>query len=171
MSIRYLTPEDLPALLIVVKNHLNSKPEGYYAWRDSPQVDREVYTRSEVEEIADTFTKKLDAVYSERFLLSMNYAVAAIQRGHKVAFLQKTAEIDPVFDATGWIILSINSYPLFHISPQDLSLSILNELGWVNVIREGSAEAEEHAWKGTDKSQEYLLMMRWLISAPVSSDI
>jgi hypothetical protein len=160
---KYLTEVDLPVLKQIVSDSLNSKPKDYFNWVNDPTIEQSK------EEIISTYKRKLNSVYSERFLLTMNYIFSAVQKGHKVAFIQKTTEVGIPFDASGWIIVSINTYPFFHISPEDLSLATLNGLGWINVIKDDSPEAEEHAWKHTNKFDEYQMMMDWLLT-PIKRD-
>lgn len=151
----YLTEKDIPSLKRVLCNFLDEKTEKYFDWISDPNADQKV------EEIIDIFTSKLNSTYSERFVLVVCLLINYIQKGHQVAFLQKSVEIRPVFDASQWAIISVNKYPLFHINPEDLSLKDLHDLGWLNVIQEGSKESLEHAWKETNKPQEFKMLLEW----------
>ncbi len=151
---KYLSIDDLRTLAEVVKNEITRKGAGFYGWRNAPAAE---LGRSEADKV---WEEKLNGAYGERFALSVAVAVAAAQKGHKVALLQIQKEERLPFNAEGWLVLSLDGFPLFHLAPWDLLMTQVE--GLVTLITEGSPEAETHKWKGTDKVGELSMLLDWM---------
>jgi hypothetical protein len=174
---RYLTRADLAAFAKIALEGAEQHGPDYFAWRNAPVVKDGALTvqigwgeKAESKEISaqealDIGEAKLNGAYSERWLLSAAYIISAVTNGHKVALLQKTEEQGTPFDAAGWVVVSVNGYPMFHISPKDLPMAELAEAGLVSVVQKDSDEAKTHDWKGTNKVQEYALLLQWALDS------
>lgn len=175
--VRYLTESDLGTLVGIAKAAAAAKGADFYSWKNPPELKAGRLVQSQgwgdqandvevsVEQALAIDKAKLDGAYGERFLLTVAYIIAAVKRGVRVALLQKLAEPGLPFDATGWVVVSVNGYPMFHVAPWDLPMADLNTAGLVTVIGENSPEAQEHGWKQTDKVQEFGLLLDWLLAA------
>lgn len=144
---RYLTTTDLSTLTAICSEEFALKGEAFYGWRNDPsaELDRQA---------ADAVWKeKLDGAYGERFALSMMLAAALVRGGKKVALLQVLKEPGLPFDATGWIVLSIqrpdgSMDPMFHLAPWDLPMARVADVGLITMVEPDSEESVIHAWKG-----------------------
>lgn len=157
----WFTESDARRVLAAVQQSVKRRGADFYAWRDAPQwsngswcVKGTPLTEPQAEGV---FRGKLDGAYGERFVLFMALIPGLIERGHRVALLQVQKET-AAFDATGWLVLSIDGHPMFHISPDDLSG--VDEL--VTVVAEGTPEAETHRWKNTTKVDEFVMLLEWM---------
>ena len=142
----------------------------FFGWRNAPEVQNGVLTHTEgwgesattrpisVEEALSIDKAKLDGAYGERFALSVGLALGLAQAGAEVHLIQKVSDGSP-FDAKGWLILAINGHPLFHISPDDLSVEECGAAGLVSLVADGSSEAEQFGWKGTNKVGELSMLI------------
>lgn len=142
----------------------------FFGWRNAPEMKNGVLTHSEgwgkssttrqvsTEEALSIDKAKLDGVYGERFALSIALAIGLAKSGAEVHLIQKASDGSP-FDSTGWLILAINYHPVFHISSDDLSVEECGSAGLVSMVAEGSIEAEQFGWKGTDKVGELSMLI------------
>lgn len=181
MTVRYLTTIDILALINIVSAAAQQKGPDFYGWKESPKYDvstgkwthetgwgdnkkTRIISAMEAEEI---FKAKLNGAYGERFMLLMAYVVAAVSKGVKVAFLQMK-EDDTPFDPEGWLVLSIDGHPYFHLAPWDLPVAEVEAAGFVTVVREGTPEADEHKWtpevSGNGKPDEFEGLLRKLLN-------
>jgi len=189
MTIRTLTTTDLSKLVEITSKAAETRGAEFFAWKNSPEVDVlgenwENWTHktgwgdsAESKKInggeaAKIFKAKLDGAYAERLIMALGYAIGAVQAGVEVCFLQILEEETPRFDPEGWLVLSINRHPFFHISPEDLPTGVLEDQGWVNVISKDSDIGKDYEWKpeiGEEgKPKEFGLLLSWLLSPPSS---
>ena len=178
-GVRYLSSQSVNEFLEIALAAAAKKGAEFYGWKNAPTYKNGGFSHSsgwgestKTSEVSpqralDIYQEKLDGAYGERFLLMAAAIPGLVSNGHKVAFLQLQKEEGVPFDATGWIVISVNGYPLFHIAPTDLPMAEMNEKGLVNLIVEGSAEAKEHEWKGTNKVQEFEKLLSWAIPRKV----
>ena len=189
--VRYLTEEDLATLVGIAKAAAEAKRPEFYAWRNAPECRADARTAAVqsgdcemrlfhrdsngvereigIEQALAIDTTKLDGAYGERFLLSVAYIIAAVKAGIQVALLQVLDEPGLPFDAAGWIVVSVNGHPMFHIALRDLPMADVDAAGLVTVIAKHTPEAIEHGWKKTNKVQEYGLLLDWLLATPSRS--
>lgn len=178
-GIHYVTHKDFPTLTAIALQAAEARGTEFYSWKNPPVYDRErgVFTHTtgwgdsqqtreiSPQEALEVYKSKLDCAYGERFLLTISAVRALLNAGCTVALLQLTKEPGIPFDANGWIVVSVNGYPMFHISPNDLPLQAVQDAGLISVLHDDSPAAKEHGWKGTNKPQEFDLILGWS-SAP-----
>lgn len=172
---KYLTLQDLVVLFALVKAEVARKGQAFYGWVNAPEVKNGVLTHTtgwgdntQTREISaegalDIYKGKLDGAYGERFALTMALLAGLIRQGKKVALLQIHEEAGVPFDAQGWVVVSIEGYPLFHLAPWDLPMASVAELGLVTVVVKGSDEEKVHAYKGTNKVSEFGMILDWML--------
>lgn len=175
MKTRYLKISDIQVLLNIVKSAIALKGAGFYGWINAPEVKNGVLTHTSgwgsdvktvevsAQEALDIYESKLNGAYGERFVLTMALIPGLIRQGQKVALLQIQKEEGLPFNAEGWLVLSIEGFPLFHLAPWDLPMAEVEEAGLVTLVTEGSEEASIHGWKGTDKVQEFSSILDWML--------
>lgn len=172
---KYLNLNDVKVLFNIVKKEIALKGADFYGWVNAPVIENGVFTHTtgwgentqtrEIsnQEALDVYKSKLDGAYGERFALTVALIPGLIRQGKKIALLQIQKEEGTPFDATGWLVLSIEGFPLFHLAPWDLPMEKVEEAGFVTLIVEGSKEAKIHSWKGTDKVQELSNILDWML--------
>lgn len=172
-QVRYLTSTDVAILTELAIEVAAMKGADYYGWRNAPTYEDGRFTHTTgwgadaqtrdvtPQEALEIYKQKLDGAYSERALMTIAAIAGLVEQGHRVALLQVAKEPALPFDGNGWIVVSINGYPMFHLSPSDLPLREVDSRGLISVIVEGSADAEFHAWKGTNKVQEIAKILTW----------
>lgn len=164
--VKALTIEGAKILQGIALEAAQAKGADFYGWKNSPEVkDRELTIDGKLATLEagqGRWKEKLDCAYAERFLLTVAYITAAVEKGVEVCLLQKQEEPGLPFDAKGWVLVSIGTYPMFHIAPWDLPMTKLEQEGLVNLVVKGSEEDQRHAWKNTDKLQEFGLLFSWL---------
>lgn len=150
---RYLTERDVVQLVARTEESLRKRGPDYFRWRDAPGPTEEK------EAIISVFQASLDGVYSERFALFMALLPTLVRRGHKVALLHKQTETKLPWkaDSSDWLIASVNGFPIFHLSPGDLS----GVAEFVTEVPTHSHEAQVHVWKETDKLTELSMLLYW----------
>lgn len=171
---KYLTLETLSALFTIVKEEIAKKGVGFYSWVNAPQVAEDgTITHSsgwgesaKIEKISvqksfEVYESKLNGAYGERFAITMALLAGLIRQGKKIALLQLQKEEGTPFDASGWVVLSIEKHPAFHLAPWDLPMQKVADAGLLNLIVENSPEAAEHGYKGTNKVQELSMLLDW----------
>ena len=174
---KIITERDLATLVKIAKAACAARGPEFYAWRNAPVASTDgrithtsgwgdsAQTREvTAAEALDICKAKLDGAYGERFMLTVAYVVSAVRSGVRVALLQLQKEPGIPFDATGWVVVSVNGYPMFHVAPEDLPLGEVEKAGMINLVLEGSEDANAHGWKGTNKVEELSLLLDWLLS-------
>ncbi|MFA4819257.1 MAG: hypothetical protein WC621_05460 [Patescibacteria group bacterium] len=173
---KYLTIELLSILFTIVKEEITHKGTSFYSWVNAPEVkDEKIFHTSgwgdnaqtkeiSVQQAFEIYEGKLNGAYGERFAITMALLVGLIRQGKKVALLQLQKEEGTPFDATGWVVLSIEKHPAFHLAPWDLPMTKVNEAGLLNLVLENSPEAKEHGYKGTNKVQELCMLLDWSLN-------
>lgn len=171
MKLIFLTSANISILFAAAIKRLVENGADFYGWKNSPEFKGQKFfqlqgwgdSAKEVEVTSDgalaIYKNKLDGAYGERFLNTLGMIFALVSKEKQVAILQKNEEGLP-FDAAGWIIICIEGYPMFHVSPDDLSMSDI--AGIVNLVQEGTPEYAWTEWKGTDKVSEYTMLLNWL---------
>jgi len=173
----YLNLDNLKNLFIIVKQEIEKKGAGFYSWVNAPQVnedgaithssgwgEKQVTKEVSTKEAFEIYESKLNGAYGERFAITMALLAGLVRQGKKIALLQLQKEEGTPFDATGWVVLSIEGYPMFHLAPWDLPMDEVNKAGLLNVIAENSSEAMEHNYKGTNKVQELSMLLDWSLN-------
>lgn len=135
-------------LLKAVKNVISKTDVNKLSWKDDPSFEngtQAVYT---------IMKEKLNGAYTERFVMTV-LALKSLIMGHNMVHLCQIKNENTPFDANGWVVVCVDDYPMFHISPSDLNMNDIKEI--VNVID----DKEDHPfkWKGTNKIQEFLYML------------
>lgn len=175
MKTIYLSMEAMASLFGIVKAEIARKGADFYGWKNAPVVidnklckvvgygegaKNEEITAQEAVEI---FEAKLNGAYGERFAITIALLAGLIRQGKKVALLQINKEEGVPFNASGWLVASIEGFPMFHLAPWDLPMAEVQKAGLVTIVAEGSEEAEIHGWKGTDKTQELSSLLNWML--------
>lgn len=172
---RYLTAADLPLLVRVACHAAEARGEDFFNWKEPPRVsDTGVITHvtssgSErevtAEEAFQIWKSKLDCAYAQRFLLTLAFVVAAVQRGMHVALIRFTDKRDETaFDPHGWVTFSFDEFTNFHVSSEDLPAKDLEAAGLINVLETGSDEARQHGYHGMTKLDRLFLPIEQLMS-------
>ena len=174
---KYLDLNLLHILFTIVKEEVARKGAGFYAWINAPQVaedgsithtsgwgDSTETKKISVKQAFEIYEGKLNGAYGERFASTMALLAGLIRQGKKIALLQLQKEVGAPFNAEGWVVLSVEGYPMFHLAPWDLPMDKINEAGLLNIIFENSPEAVEHGYKGTNKVQELSLLLDWSLN-------
>jgi hypothetical protein len=176
MGTKYLKISDLDALFSIVKAEISRKGAGFYGWVNAPEVKDGALTHTSgwgensktvevsAQEALDIYKSKLDGAYGERFALTMALLPGLIRQEKKVALLQIQKEEGTPFDATGWLVLSIEGHPAFHLAPWDLPMGEVEKTGLVTLVLEGSEEAKIHGWKNTTKVDELSNLLDWALN-------
>lgn len=171
MNLQFLNKKNIDILFAAAIKKLVANGANFYGWKNSPEFKSNKFVQSQgwgdsakdvevtPDEALAIYKSKLDGAYGERFLNQLGLIYALVEKGKRVAILQKN-EVNKAFDATGWIIICIEGYPMFHISPDDLAMADVKEI--CNVVKEGTPEYEWTEWKGTDKVSEYTMLLNWL---------
>lgn len=173
MGVKHLSSSDVHTLAEIAASAAAQHGAEFYGWKNAPQYADGKFQHSSgwgdsatTTEISPTqalaiYEAKLNGAYGERFLLTVATVSSLVEKGHKVALLQLQDEPGVPFDAKGWVVISVNGYPLFHVSPDDLPMEKVAEAGIVSLVEKGTPTAEEHGWKGTNKVEEYAMILRW----------
>jgi hypothetical protein len=166
---KLLTTDDVKTLSRIATDAIAGRGADFYGWRNAPTYEDGKFFHvagwgakpSEIspERALQINQEKLDGAYGERFALTVALLGPLVERGVQVALLQVQKEEGLPFNAQGWVVVSINGFPLFHISPTDLPLAKVKDAGLVTVVTEGSPEAKVHGWKGTNKVQELSMLL------------
>ena len=175
--IKFLDLNSLKSLFTIVKEEIARKGAGFYAWVNPPVVaedgtithtsgwgDNAKTEKISVQKAFEIFESKLNGAYGERFAITMALLAGLIRQGKKVALLQLQKEEGTPFDATGWVVLSIEKHPAFHLAPWDLPMEKVNQAGLLNLVLENSPEAKEHGYKGTNKVEELSKLLDWSVN-------
>lgn len=173
---KYLDLNSLIILFTIVKEEIARKGAGFYSWVNAPEVKDGKITHTsgwgdaaKTEEVSvqkafEIYEGKLNGAYGERFAITMALLVGLIRQGKKIALLQLQKEEGTPFDAKGWVVLSIEKHPAFHLAPWDLPMEKVNDAGLLNLVLENSPEATEHGYKGTNKVQELSMLLDWSLN-------
>lgn len=150
----YLTADDLRRVLKAAQRIIQQRTEAFFAWRNLPSIDE---TKENPQLAWETVQHKLNGVYGERMALSLALLPALLHAGHRLALLQKAVESTP-FDSSGWLVLSVDGFPLFHMEAHDWT----EVADLVTVVPEDSPEADVHRWKNTTKVDELVMLLTWV---------
>lgn len=173
---KYLDLKSLIILFTIVKEEIARKGAGFYSWVNAPEIkDGKIFHTSgwgdssqsreiSIQQAFEIYEGKLNGAYGERFAITMALLAGLIRQGKKIALLQLQKEEGTPFNATGWVVLSVEGHPMFHLAPWDLPMSKVNEAGLLNLVLENSPEAAEHGYKGTNKFQELSMLLDWSLN-------
>ena len=106
-----------------------------------------------VEEALAIYKKKVDGAYTERFLLFIGQLEAIIKNGYKVSLIQHQGSDGAPFDSEGWLVVVVETMPIYHIAPWDLDLKDVESL--VSLVSQSESENDLVRWKGTNKRGEF----------------
>ena len=116
-------------------------------WGNSAQT-REISS----EEALAIDKRKVDGAYTERCQLLLSILIPIVENGYSVALIQHQAHDGAPFDSKGWLVIVLEGLPIYHISPDDLDVSLIEEL--VTLIPKGEENNDLICWKKTDKVGE-----------------
>lgn len=116
-------------------------------WGNSAQT-REISPK----EALDIDKRKLDGAYTERCQLFLSLLVPIVKNGYNVALIQHQAHDGAPFNSDGWLVIVVEGMPIYHISPDDLDTSHLEDL--VTLIPKGEENNDLICWKMTNKVGE-----------------
>ncbi len=146
---------------------VKERTAGYYGWVNAPEMDGKKIVQlqgwgdsaKKVEvtsgEALSIYKRKLDGAYGERFIMSLGTIAALIANGYAVRFVQFQSEAGVPFDASGWTVMVIETMPVFHVSPDDLRLSDIEDV--VEILTDNQDPAV--SWKKTDKVGEFKALL------------
>ena len=116
-------------------------------WGNSAQT-REISS----EEAIAIDKRKVDGAYTERCQLLLSILIPIVENGYSVALIQHQAHDGAPFNSEGRLIVVVEGLPIYHISPEDLDVSLLEEL--VTLIPQEEVDNDLICWKKTDKVGE-----------------
>jgi len=175
MKTLYLNLSNLTVLFSIVKSEIARKGADFYGWKNAPEVkdgklmhssgwgDNVTTTEVSAQEALNIYEGKLNGAYGERFVITMALLAGLVRQGKKVALLQIQKEEGIPFNAEGWVVASIEGFPMFHLAPWDLPMAEVEAAGLITLVTEGSEEAKIHGWKGTNKVQELSSLLDWML--------
>jgi hypothetical protein len=165
----FLTKESLKTLVEATISSISNKGADFYAWRNSPEIDEEYgWTQLKTiegqnrdvilneEDVKEIYDAKLNGAYGERFAMSIGTVSALVNNGYNVRIVQFQEEEGVPFDATGWLVIVVETMPVFHVAPWDLDASKIANL--VDIVKDNSLP--EVSWKGTSKVGEFEALLR-----------
>jgi len=163
-----LTKEQFSRLAKVALQVAKERGQSFYGWVNPPQIESGKLTHDSgkgpqkisPEESLAIYKRKLDGVYGERFITSLGTIAALIANGYSVRLVQFYKEVGLPFDAEGWLVVIIETMPIFHVSPGDLRLEQVADL--VEVLDDNQAPDVCH--KGTDKPGEFAALLQGSLS-------
>ena len=136
MKLNFLNSANLPILFNAAIERLTANGAEFYGWKDAPVCDENgIFSVTSGQEGEKTtkiidgqqalaiYESKLNGAYGERFLNTLGMIAALVAKGKRVAILQKT-EVGLPFDASGWVIICIEGYPLYHVALYRFSNSV-----------------------------------------------
>lgn len=123
-----------------------SAEEGYTFWHDGKEIS--------AEQSQAVWERKLNGAYSERLANFMNGLAAIVDNGYNVELVQFQKEKGTPFDASGWLVVVLETMPIFHLAPGDLAAEDLAEI--VNVYIDNQDPSV--CWKQTDKRGENIAL-------------
>lgn len=115
-------------------------------WHDGKEIS--------AEESQVVWERKLNGAYTERLANFMNGLSAIVDNGYKVELVQFQEEKGVAFDANGWLVVVVETMPVFHLSPDDLDAGDLAEM--VNIHTDNQDPSV--CWKQTDKRGENIAL-------------
>ncbi len=139
----------------------------YYGWVNAPERTGRIFTQTQgwgqsakkvkasPVEALEIYKKKLDGAYGERFVMSLGLIASLIANGYSVRFVQFQKEAGVPFNASGWTVIVVETMPIFHIAPEDLRLSDVQDL--VEILTDN--QAPDVAWKKTNKVGEFAALL------------
>ncbi len=165
MKLHFLNNEESKEVFNAVMANYNVEKT---VWVDAPKVvdeklvhtsgygDTAKTTEISVEEALAIYNKKVDGTYTERFLLFAAQLEAIVKNGYKVALIQNQGHDGAPFDSEGWLVVVVETLPIYHIAPWDLNLKDVEEL--VTLIPPTESDNELINWKRTDKRGEIMAL-------------
>jgi len=89
--------------------------------------------------------------------MSLGTVASLISNGYNVRLVQFEKEEGVPFDASGWLVIAVEGMPIFHVSPDDLDSSGLEDI--VEVLSKNNEECGVK-WQGTNKVGEFTALLR-----------
>ena len=112
-------------------------------------------------EAVEIFNQKINGAYAERFAMSIGTISALVANGYNCRIVQFQEETGIPFNANGWLVIVVETMPLFHVAPWDLDASKIASL--VEVLTDNSAE--DVSWKETNKVGEFKALLQGTIQS------
>ena len=162
LELNYLSVEDTKAVEDAV---MASYDVSQTNWIEAPVVvggklvhtsgwgDKAKTVEISVEEALAICKKKVDGAYTERFLLFVGQLEAIVRNGYKVALIQHQGSDGAPFDSEGWLVVVVETLPIYHIAPWNLNLKDVEEL--VTLIPPTESDNDLVCWKDTNKRGEF----------------
>ena len=163
MKLHYLNDKESQEVFDAVMVNYNVEKT---AWVDAPRVlsgelvhtsgygEKAETCKVSVEEALAIYNKKVDGAYTERLLLFVAQLEAIVKNGYKVALIQNQGHDGAPFNSEGWLVVVVETMPIYHIAPWDLNLNDVKEL--VTLIPSTESDNELISWKRTDKRGEIM---------------
>lgn len=160
--------KDVAALVAATIKKTKENGAEHYAWRNSPEVSFQSWTQvqgwgenaSAVEisaaEAGSIFQSKLNGAYSERFAMSVGTIAALVANGYNCRLVQFAQEEGTPFDASGWLVVIVETMPVFHVAPWDMDASLVKDQ--VEILIDNSHE--DVSWKNTNKVGEFAALLQ-----------
>ena len=161
LKLRFLSVDDAKK---VFKTFLASFTQEKVAWVNAPEfIDGKLFHTSgwgqsaqtheiSTEEALAIDKRKVDGAYTERCQLFLTLIVPIVKNGYNVALIQHQNHDGAPFDSKVWMVIVVEGMPIYHISPEDLDTSLIEEL--VTLIPKGEENNDLICWKKTDKVGE-----------------
>lgn len=159
---------DLSRVAAAAQEIVAERGQTYYQWTNEPEVsangfithkegygDEAVVSVITASEALAIMGKKIDGAYGERFICSLGAVAALIMQGYSVRLVQFRREPGVPFDAAGWLVVVIETMPIFHVSPDDIRTADIADL--VEILDDN--QSQDVCWKGTNKVGEFAALL------------
>lgn len=165
LKLHYLNDKESQEVFDAVMANYNVEKT---AWVDAPRVlsgelvhtsgygEKAKTCKVSVEEALAIYNKKVDGAYTERLLLFVAQLEAIVKNGYEVALIQNQGHDGAPFNSEGWLVVVVETMPIYHIAPWDLNLKDVEEL--VTLIPPTESDNELINWKRTDKRGEIMAL-------------
>ncbi len=162
-----LTSHSLKRLYNISLEKIRTKGASYYNWKNSPieknnkiyYVENGVENEIEIGAALEIMNQKLSSTYSERYVGMLGMLSSLINNGYDIRLVQFADELNVPFDAHKWIVLIVETMPIFHINPADLDTEQISDL--VEIHNDNTHESV--CWKGTNKIGEFTSLLQGCI--------
>lgn len=163
-----LNKKSIKKLISAALKQIEKNGSNFYGWQNAPIVkgnkithtsgwgDSETKLEISTQEAFKIYESKLNGAYGERFAMTVAMLPGLIENGYSVSLVQFAQEKGIPFNANGWLVVIVESMPIFHISPDDLSGNDVEEM--VNILCDN--QHTDVCWKKTDKVGEFNALLQ-----------
>jgi len=158
-----LKESDLPLLIKASLKSIETNGASYYAWKQTPSHSDESETGWRIgdrtvsaEYAGRIYQQKMTSAYGERFAMSIGVVVGLVKNGYNIRLVRFKNEKNVEFNTKGWIIIVVESMPIFHIPPWDLNPIFVKKI----LENLDDNMSEDVKYKETNKVGEFTAMLQ-----------